>query len=178
MGRKYEFYLTEYSKLKEEQLKRINFRDNLIYLTLAAIGAIFSFSVQQPSFTIAYLILPFLCIVLGWTYLRNDKKISQISVYINTHLINSLNDLIPQNEPKIENTWDQFRTKYNNRNKSQKFQMLIDLSMFSFSGCISIIAFLVISPSICYFHIILIGVEMSAIIFLSSQLVLNHRSSF
>ncbi len=31
-------YLEEYSKLKDEQISRIGFRDNLIYVNLTAVG--------------------------------------------------------------------------------------------------------------------------------------------
>lgn len=48
----------------------------MIYLTLAAIGTVFSFLLKKPDFNIALLVLLFLYIVLGWTRLTNDEKIS------------------------------------------------------------------------------------------------------
>src|SRR5215217_3250792 len=77
-----EVYLIEYQKLKDEQIARIGFRDNLIYATLVAIGAILSFAITNPANYQALLILPLATFVLGWIYLSNDRKISDIGRYI------------------------------------------------------------------------------------------------
>ena len=72
------FLIKEYEKLKDEQLKRIEFRDHMIYLTLGVVGAIFSFCLEKPEYNIAFLVLPFICTILGWTYFANDRKVSEI----------------------------------------------------------------------------------------------------
>jgi hypothetical protein len=41
------FLIKEYEKLKDEQHKRIEFRDHMIYLTLATIGKVFSFAFEM-----------------------------------------------------------------------------------------------------------------------------------
>ncbi|WP_320775788.1 hypothetical protein [Streptomyces sp. CRN 30] len=77
--------LAEYDRIKEEQKTRIGFRDNLLYFTLAAATAVLTITVQEDQ---PYLLLtvPVVCLVLGWTYLVNDVKISAVGRYIREEL--------------------------------------------------------------------------------------------
>lgn len=77
--------LAEYQSVKDEQKARIGFRDNLLYVTLAVAAAIVAAAAQtkQASMLLA---LPPVCIVLGWTYLVNDEKISAIGRYVRDEL--------------------------------------------------------------------------------------------
>ncbi|MFC4512246.1 hypothetical protein [Streptomyces ehimensis] len=77
--------LTEYQTIKDEQRARIGFRDNLLYVTLAAVTAVMAAAVhaKQPQMLLA---LPPVCVVLGWTYLVNDEKISAIGDYVRIEL--------------------------------------------------------------------------------------------
>ncbi len=59
LNNNFTFLIKEYEKLKDEQHKRIEFRDNMIYLTLAVIGTVFSFALQKPDLNIALLVLTF-----------------------------------------------------------------------------------------------------------------------
>ena len=75
-------FLLEYEKLKEEQLKRIEFRDQMIYITLGIFGGILSFALSNKTNLYALLVIPWVCLILGWTYIVNDEKISAIGKYI------------------------------------------------------------------------------------------------
>jgi hypothetical protein len=77
--------LAEYQSVKDEQRARIGFRDNLLYVTLAAAAAVIAAAAQakQPAMLLA---LPPVCVVLGWTYLVNDEKISAIGLYVRDEL--------------------------------------------------------------------------------------------
>lgn len=77
--------LTEYQTIKDEQKAQIGFRDNLLYVTLAAVAAVIAAAAQakQPQMLLA---LPPVCVVLGWTYLINDEKISAIGSYVRNEL--------------------------------------------------------------------------------------------
>ncbi|WP_327131116.1 hypothetical protein OG311_06900 [Streptomyces sp. NBC_01343] len=77
--------VTEYQVIKEEQKVRIGFRDNLLYVTLAAVTAVIVAAAQAKA-TLLLLALPPVCVILGWTYLVNDEKISAIGRYIRTDL--------------------------------------------------------------------------------------------
>lgn len=73
--------LAEYQSVKDEQKTRIGFRDNLLYVTLTILAAVIAATAQarQPAMLLA---LPPVCVVLGWTYLVNDEKISAIGAYV------------------------------------------------------------------------------------------------
>ncbi|CQR61686.1 hypothetical protein [Streptomyces leeuwenhoekii] len=77
--------LAEYQTVKDEQKARIGFRDNLLYVTLAVVAAVIAAAAQaeQPAMLLA---LPPVCVVLGWTYLVNDEKISAIGLYVRDEL--------------------------------------------------------------------------------------------
>ncbi|GGK50978.1 hypothetical protein GCM10010094_08980 [Streptomyces flaveus] len=77
--------LAEYESVKDEQKARIGFRDNLLYVTLAVVAAVIAAAAQakQASMLLA---LPPVCVVLGWTYLVNDEKISAIGAYVRGEL--------------------------------------------------------------------------------------------
>ena len=77
--------LAEYQSIKDEQKARIGFRDNLLYVTLGVVAAVVAAAAQakQASMLLA---LPPVCVVLGWTYLVNDQKISAIGAYVREQL--------------------------------------------------------------------------------------------
>jgi hypothetical protein len=71
----------EYEQLKEEQRARIGTRDNLVYLTIGTLALIVGAVVQSGSSRFLLLIPP-VCITLGWTYLVNDDRVSAIGSYL------------------------------------------------------------------------------------------------
>ena len=75
----------EYAALKAEQLARIGMRDNLLYATLAAFGGVLAaaLTARQPA---CLLLVPPVGVILGWTYLVNDLKITAIREYIDDRL--------------------------------------------------------------------------------------------
>ncbi|WP_446045024.1 hypothetical protein [Streptomyces olivaceus] len=77
--------LAEYDRIKEEQKTRIGFRDNLLYFTLAASTAVLALTVQSGQARLL-LTVPVICVVLGWTYLVNDEKISAVGCYVRDRL--------------------------------------------------------------------------------------------
>jgi hypothetical protein len=42
--------IQEYIKIKDEQTKRIGFRDNILYVTLGLIGLVVSFSLKDTAY--------------------------------------------------------------------------------------------------------------------------------
>lgn len=72
-------HLSEYEKLKEEQVRRIQFRDNLLYVNLAATGVLASKAIDQPAL---WLVVPWIGVILGWTYLTNKEQVQRIKLYL------------------------------------------------------------------------------------------------
>lgn len=75
------YRLEEYRALKAEQVARIHTRDNLIYATLAAVGAVL-LAVFQAGVADLLLAVPAPVLLLGWTFLANDAKVDAIRRYI------------------------------------------------------------------------------------------------
>ncbi|MBI5371266.1 MAG: class I SAM-dependent methyltransferase [Sphingobacteriales bacterium] len=166
------FYTAEYGKLKDEQLKRIEFRDHMIYLTLIALGTVFAFCLEKPQYNIAFLVLPFFCIIMGWTYYANDRKVSSIGDYINNSLIPKIASIT--NQP-IEETWESMRKNDPDRKFRKWFQLLIDVSLFCISSAASIFAFYLYHDCICWTHNLVAGVASLLIITLSIFFIKNSH---
>jgi hypothetical protein len=76
-----EVLLAEYSALKTEQNARIGTRDGLLYATFAAVGGVLV-GAFTSKLMLAMLVAPPVILVLGWTYLSNDIKVSQLGSYV------------------------------------------------------------------------------------------------
>jgi hypothetical protein len=98
---RFELAKQEYIKLKDEQTKRIGFRDNLLYVNLVLIAGIMSFAFAGEHGDNRWrfhglLIAGWVALVLGWTYLVNDEKISAIGRYIRHTLARDLDPTTPE----------------------------------------------------------------------------------
>lgn len=170
------FFLKEFEKLKDEQHKRIEFRDQMIYLTLAAIGAVFSFALEKPALNIALLVLPFLCIIMGWTYLINDEKISAIANYIRNTLISKLESTETTEKALIGMHWELF-VKHDITRRNRKYlQLIIDLATFIISAGVAITCFFILHHTILWYHIVLACGEVLALIGLAVLFIENSNA--
>ncbi len=146
-----EVYLQEYGKLKDEQSARIGFRDNLLYVTLGVFGGVISFALSNqttsPDAIYALLVLPWVCLILGWTYLVNDEKISALGKYIRDELAGKISLQMGHTEnKKFIFGWEIFGWEIEHRSdkhrKRRKIeQLFINEIAFVFSGMVGLIAF-------------------------------------
>ncbi len=129
--------LREYDRLKDEQARRIGTRDNLIYATLASLGAIIAADVQVRSPAVL-LLMPPVSLLLGWTYLANDEKISAIGRYLRQELIPRLVAIVGT-EPVLG--WETFH-RADRRRRSRKIgQMLVDLMTFVLPSLLAVLVY-------------------------------------
>lgn len=135
-----EIYMAEFEKLKEEQIHRIGFRDNLIYATLIAITAVVSIFADDTARIPVLLVLPLVCITLGWTYLVNDGKISAMGRYIRTTLSDKIQKLIQGSEPILFG-WEIANRSDRRRSGRKLLQFFIDEFVFVLPGLIAILIF-------------------------------------
>ncbi|GAA2604251.1 MULTISPECIES: hypothetical protein [Streptomyces] len=121
--------LAEYESVKSEQRARIGFRDNLLYVTLAVVAAVIAATAQakQPSMLLA---LPPVCLVLGWTYLVNDEKISAIGLYVRDDLGPKLAELAAQGSRFATFGWEAYHRSDTRRRSRKTIQTVIDLTAF------------------------------------------------
>ncbi|WP_433378463.1 hypothetical protein ACQPZX_11730 [Actinoplanes sp. CA-142083] len=118
----------EYEKLKEEQRARIGLRDNLIYATLVAMAAVVAALMQSGGRTDFLLLLPPVTFLLGWTYLANDQKISDIGRYIREDLGPRLTALADGEAPVFG--WEAAHRVGPRRAGRKLMQLLVDLMAF------------------------------------------------
>jgi len=140
-------YLNEYIKLKDEQIQRMRFRDNLLYLTLAAFGGIVSYAVTDPSRYYAFLVLPWVCFILGWTYLVNDEKISAVGRYLRYQLSDKLEKLTAT-EKGLLIGWEVAHRSDKRRVSRKIFQFLVDEITFFISGLVALGIFWLKEPTL------------------------------
>jgi hypothetical protein len=141
--RRLDVYLQEHNQLKQEQSQRIGFRDNLIYATLGAYAAILGFALGKDSNSYALLILPWVSLTLGWTYLVNDQKISEIGRYIRGQLREKIAEALaegPDAPPPILE-WETAHRSDRRRERRKLEQLLIDQLAFVGSGLVALGSF-------------------------------------
>lgn len=121
--------LAEYQSVKDEQKARIGFRDNLLYVTLAVVAAVIAAAAQakQPSMLLA---LPPVCVVLGWTYLVNDEKISAIGYYVRDDLGPKLAELAAPAGGFVTFGWEAYHRSDTRRRSRKAIQTVVDLTAF------------------------------------------------
>lgn len=119
--------LAEYDRVKEEQKTRIGFRDNLLYVTLAAMVSVL-IGAAQTRHAALLLALPAATSVLGWTYLANDEKITAIGRYVRTDLGPRLSALA--GEPESLFGWETAHRRDTRRAQRKIIQCAVDLSTF------------------------------------------------
>ena len=138
------FHKEEYTKLKDEQIRRIGFRDNLIYVTLAAFGGIISFYFAEKTYPEVLLVLPWVSIILGWTYLKNDEKVTSIGRYIRKilgpNILRLLTITSDQDDEQIFK-WESYRLNEEGRTRRKILQLFINAFIFISSGFASILMF-------------------------------------
>ena len=136
-----EISLKEYEKLKDEQTQRIGFRDNMLYVTLVAIGGVVSLALGTADKHSALLLVPWICIILGWTYLVNDEKISSIGKYLRIKLDERIRQQMGLSE-RILLGWEVEHRSDKRRVQRKIIQCLVDEIVFCLSGVFAVVAYL------------------------------------
>jgi hypothetical protein len=137
-----EIYFQEYDKLKSEQSQRIGFRDNLIYVTLGLFGGIItSIALFKPANYYPLLVIPWVCLILGWTYVVNDEKISAIGRYIRLTLTEKIKEQTGHTDIESIFGWETDHRSDKRRKRRKIQQLIIDEITFVFSGIIAVICF-------------------------------------
>ena len=159
--------MLEYERIKEEQKMRIGFRDNLLYATIASIVAIIGIGYSKAA-SVIFLLLPPVSVVLGWTYLMNDEKISSIGRYIRTELAPQVSDASPELSPIFG--WESFHRGDRHRRSRKYFQLVIDLVTFCCFPLASLIAYWTSEPE-GFLAIGCSAIELLAVLYLATQIM-------
>lgn len=137
--------LQEYAALKSEQGSRISFRDGLLYTTIGAVGAIASVALGGLSggngpIRHAFLLVPWVTAILGWTYLVTDEKITAIRRYIDKKLAPRIEALMAE-QKDFAFGWEHFHRGDDRRAERKSMQLYIELWAFVISGMGAVLAF-------------------------------------
>lgn len=165
----FEIFLKEYDKLKAEQTQRFAFRDNLIYVNLIAISGTLSIAGTDVVRILLLLVLPMICIVLGWTYLVNDEKISAIGRYIRYTLSDKIR-AATQSEDQDIFGWETAHRDDPKRMSRKIIQLVVDEIVFVLPGFIAILMFWINAPDVLLSLRWVSGVEAILLVILGAQI--------
>lgn len=167
--------MVEYERVKGEQQARIGFRDNLLYATLASMGAVVTAVLHKDGQAALLLLLPPVSVLLGWTYLVNDEKISAIGRYVREELAPQLAALADGRErggaPAVIFGWERAHRSDSRRRSRKCLQLAVDLTTFCVAPVAAVVVFWTAGPSGVPL-VAVSGVELAAIAVLAVQIVL------
>lgn len=147
-----EVHLAEYNRLKDEQRARITARDNLVYVMLTVVAAIAFFSFGGASARHAALfLLPPAGYILGWVYVINDWKVSDIGRYVRTELAAAVNSCA---ESSGLLAWEAIHRRCVCRRYRKLLQMVTDLLVFCAPGYVAIAVYWLVAPATALFVVV------------------------
>lgn len=138
-------YLQEYGKLKDEQIMRIRFRDGMIPLALAAIGALVPFALTKVEYEPALLLVPLICVILGWLYAVNDEKVTQLGEYLRRDFTERLARLLGTAPDAVLLGWEVAHRSDLRRRERKRIQLVVDILAFVAPGVLSSGLFVLLS---------------------------------
>ncbi|WP_043268076.1 hypothetical protein [Streptomyces sp. CT34] len=160
--------LAEYEQIKQEQRARIGFRDNLIYATLGVMAAVVGSTLARGGHLELLLMLPPLSVMLGWTYLVNDEKISAVGRYIRDELAPRLKELTPERTKVFG--WESAHRRDTHRHSRKRIQLVVDLLTFCVAPLAALTVYWLLGPM--QWWLILVSVaEAAMVIGLAIQVV-------
>jgi hypothetical protein len=165
-------WLAEYDKLKAEQTQRIGFRDNLLYVTLGLFGVIIPTAISSPTNYHALLVIPWVSLILGWTYLINDEKISAISRYIRLTLVEKIKQKTGQADIESLFGWEIAHRSDPRRSRRKIEQLAIDELTFVISGIVALLVFFLLVPKAALAVYILGGFELILLLVLGWEIII------
>jgi len=129
-------------------------------VTLGLFGTVVSFAVSNPANYYAFLIIPWICLVLGWTYVINDEKISALGQYIRIELAEKVKEKTGVLEIESIFSWESYRRGSRGRRIRKIEQFIINQITFVIPGIVALLAFYyLVNNPICEVKI-LAGVEL------------------
>ncbi|MFE9688027.1 hypothetical protein [Streptomyces sp. NPDC006285] len=161
--------LCEYERIKDEQRGRIAFRDGLIYAMLASTAAVLAASLRSEFEAGFLLLLPPVSVLLGWTYLINDQKISAMGQYIRVTLAPRLAAVAGTNDEVFG--WETAHREDARRVWRKRMQLAADLIAFVVMPAAAILIYLLVGTLTAQL-VVVSALETVAIIVLGAQIVL------
>jgi len=137
-------HLCEYWKLKDEQAKRIEFRDTLIHVHLALVGAAMGWGLTHGDDAVL-LVVPWICLIIGWTYVVNDDRTTALARYFAESLAPRLSATLGSEKPRVLE-WEFAHQRDDRRRERKALQLIVDLITFIAPGLGAIARFVWRTP--------------------------------
>jgi len=111
-------------------------------ISLGIFGAIFSYAMfsEGNDKSIVLLMLPTVSLILAWTYVVNDEKISHIGKYVRHELAPKLRELVGKDDPIIFG-WESYHRSDYKRLTRKTMQVAIDIIVFGIAPVASMCAY-------------------------------------
>ncbi len=164
-------YLNEYRKLKDEQITRIVMREHLVYVTLGVFGGVSSYALHEGQHY-AFLVIPWVCLILGWMYLMTDEKVSALGKYIRLELSTKLEQLTGADTHSLLG-WEVAHRDDELRLIRKFSQLIMDEITFVISGVIALIAFWQMQPTFSLLFQIIWGSELGLLLALGIWIIVT-----
>jgi hypothetical protein len=160
--------IAEYESLKKEQNSRIAFRDHLLYATLGSLAGTIAITIGAPARAPLLLVLPAVCVVLGWTYLVNDEKVSALGRYVREQLAPKMAELA-QDDSVFG--WERIHRADDRRVSRKALQLGVELTTFVLPAVAAVVTYWLLDPYHVVFTVIA-AVEMLVTAVLARQMFL------
>jgi hypothetical protein len=140
--------------------------------TLGIFGGILSFALSKDANHYALLVIPWVCLILGCTYLVNDEKISALGRYIPLNLVEKVREQTGNADIESIFGWEIVHRSDQRRKRRKIEQLIIDEITFVCSGVVGLLAFWFLVPQPHWAIQILCFAELALLIFLGVEIVI------
>jgi len=159
--------LREYTMLKAEQISRIAQRDHLLYANLGVVGAICYFAFSEHGTIHALLAIPWASFILGWTYLCNDEKVSNIREYIRA--TSHQHGLSPELPAETLFAWESTHRAGKHRMRFKITQLVVDITTFVLSGLAALFTYVLGLDAWPWWQYVAVAIEAVVMIALATE---------
>lgn len=166
-GKRVDILVVEYQALKAEQCSRIGTRDNLIYATLAAYGAVLLGVGSRNASILFLLLIPAIGVLMGWTHLINDDKISAIGDHIQENIRPSLMAQLGGDDLFA---WEQAHRSRPGQRRRKRLQLGADTLAFVLPACMSILVYMLFADEALWIQLAVVVPEFAGLTTLATEI--------
>jgi hypothetical protein len=116
--------------------------------------------------------VPWVCLILGWTYVVNDEKISAIGRYIRYTLVDKIQEHTGYMDVETLFGWEIAHRDDKHRKRRKIQQLIVDEITFVISGIIALVVFWFLVPHPHISITILSWIELSLLIVLGIETII------
>lgn len=132
-------HISEFEKLKDEQIELLGQRDRLRQQTMLILGGGFALMVQYPNTgRLLMFILPVVSYITGMSRVSCDRRIETIGSYIHHVLTPKLQQSENKDGPADVFEWENYIRQDRNRNVRKALDLITNLILYVGSGVLAI----------------------------------------